>query len=52
MNIKLTKEQLEKLAREQKIKEDKSKKKYIPPAQRNQSGGAAGPAGSKPKLGQ
>lgn len=48
--IKLTEQQLAKLAREQKIKKDKANKKYIPPAQRNQSGGATGPAGSKPKV--
>lgn len=48
--IKLTEQQLAKLAREQKIRRDKANKKYIPPAQRNQSGGAAGPAGSKPKI--
>lgn len=48
--IKLTEEQLAKLAREEKIRQDKANKKYIPPAQRNQSNGATGPAGSKPKA--
>jgi len=48
--IKLTEQQLAKLAREQKIKKDKANKKYIPPSQRNQSGGATGPADSKPKV--
>lgn len=47
--INLTEQELEKLAREKRIKNKKANKKYIPPEQRNQSGGTTGPAGSKPK---
>lgn len=50
MKIKLTEQELEKLAREQRLKTKKEKKKYTPPSQRNQSAGATGPAGSKPKI--
>lgn len=48
--IKLTEQELAKLARKQRIKAKKANKKYIPPAQRNQSKGTSGPAGTKPKL--
>lgn len=41
----------ERLARRGRIESTKEKKPvYIRPEKRNQSGGASGPAGSKPKL--
>jgi len=48
--MKLTPEQLAKIERERRLKDKKAKKRYVPKDQRNQSGGAAGPAGSKPRA--
>ena len=44
------KSEQEKAKREQRLKDKKAKKRYVPKDQRNQSGGAAGPAGSKPRA--
>ena len=48
--MKLTPEQKAKLERERRLKLKKEKKRYVSKDQRNQSGGATGPAGSKPKA--